>query len=354
MCRPVGDYPTETHRTLQHISSLDSNGLPIIALPHMKLSAGMTMRIAFWGLALGLLAIVMTGVPITASAAEMTSTTQQILPPGVASTCPQLSASDFTPYIYDNALNSFEFTVPNASYVAIAGSVGGNFIPFHFMTRRVSPSGTLRIHVDIATTPIDGTLPIEITLLSSPGPGQPTCISVVSMNVGSGPIQNAPTTNTAGVTPITTPSAPTTGGSSQNSQGGEGSTTSAGGNASSSIGGMASSILRTPFDTLCASNNGAFRLWLILLGLYALLAVALVYQEWPSAWSVPRAPEWRLAGLLLPLLLLLALWYFSPVCRSSWWMPLVAAIIAAIAALIVFRDHPRMTTLLLPESSKKK
>lgn len=323
----------------------------------MKPIANLTMRVVFWGLAFSVLAVAMAVVPLKADAAEIGVQTQQILPPGGANTCVQMSVTAFTPYMYDNALHSFEFTVPDASYVAVGGSVGGTFTPLRLMTRRINPSGALRVHVDIATTPIRGTVPIQVTLLSSRGPGSPTCLSVVSMSI-SGPTQSSsPATSPATVIPPTSiGTLPQTSrpASSTSESVATGSSSSATANsASSTAAARGTSVLQTSFANICSSQEGTYRLWLVLLGLYILIAVALLWPEWPSTWVLVRRPEWRLAGLLIPLVLLLALWYFSPTCRSAWWMPLVAVAIAAIGSFMALRNDPRMNQLLLIEPPKK-
>src|SRR5262245_23671225 len=94
------------------------------------------------------------GSPSQTHAAELGAQTAQLLPLGQANACPQLGVSGLTPYIYNGALHSFEFNVTDASYVSIAGSVGGKDVPFYQMVRRAAPGGGLRVHVDIATTPV--------------------------------------------------------------------------------------------------------------------------------------------------------------------------------------------------------
>src|SRR3989344_6836907 len=145
-------------------------------------------------------------IPKQTSAAELSAQTAQVLPPG-GSTCAPLAVSGFIPYVYGGALHSFEFYVQDASYVALIGSAGGTSIPFNTMTRRAGPSGSVQIHVDVATTPVAGTLPIAVTLLSAKGSGQPVCISVVTATVQSSgnvavivPISPSPV-----VTPAPTP-----------------------------------------------------------------------------------------------------------------------------------------------------
>ena len=132
------------------------------------------------------LTFLLTALPTRASALEVASQTAQVLPVG-GNSCAPVSVANFTPYVYDGALHSFDFTISDPSYVALMGSVGNTSIPFSLMTRRVDASGVLRVHVDIGTTPIRGTLPIKVTLLSS-RTGSPVCLTVASMSLGSGPV----------------------------------------------------------------------------------------------------------------------------------------------------------------------
>src|SRR3989344_8081280 len=111
--------------------------------------------------------------------ADIVGTQTRALIAVAGSACVPLSAYGFTPYVYDGALHSFEFTVPDSSYVALTGTVGNTPIPFQFMTRRGDAADALRVHVDISTTPIHGMLPLSVTLLSAQGTGQSVCMSIV-------------------------------------------------------------------------------------------------------------------------------------------------------------------------------
>src|SRR4051812_33605903 len=88
-------------------------------------------------------------LPASTHADSLSTQTQQLIPPGM-NTCQVVMASAFTPYIYNNELDSFEFTVPDSSYVALVGSAGNTPISFQYMSRRIDPAtGAVRIHVDI-------------------------------------------------------------------------------------------------------------------------------------------------------------------------------------------------------------
>lgn len=283
--------------------------------------------------------------PTLASADVIASQTAQILPLG-SNNCAPVSATGFTPYIYDGSLHSFEFTLSDSSYVALLGSVGNTSIPFNQMTRNAAPNGGVRIHVDITTTRIMGTVPLQVTLLSA-RTGQPVCVSIVSMSVGTGPVatQNIPV-YTPPVSAPTTPVRPSTPSSKPVATSTTPVATTSAPIASTSATG---SVIGTqnPLKDLCASETSAYRLWVILLVLYALIVGAALWAEFPMSLSWARTPERIATIILVLLLLLLAFWYFSVSCRAALWMPLLAFLIAVLGLLAAFWNHPRVTQLLL-------
>ncbi len=282
-------------------------------------------------------------VPAKASALDITSQTAQILPLG-GNTCAPIQISNFTPYIYDNALDSFEFTVSDPSYVAITGSVGNTSIPLNLMTRFTDPSGGVRYHVDINSTPLTGTVPVTITLLSA-RTGQPVCASVIGTKLGSGPIVGST------FTPVKSTPAPSKTPASTTSA--KSATTSAGGAVSAWAGAVnPGSVVQSPLKGICASPESAYRLWLILLVLYALGVGGLLWLEFPLSWTWAQTPERVATIILAALILLLGFWYLSVGCRAALWMPLVAFLIAILGLLAAFWNHPRMTHLLLIEDKK--
>ena len=313
---------------------------------------GSTYQLLLFVLALFAFSIFFATFPAKVFGLEATSQTNQILPPG-GNACAAVSVTNFVPYVYDGALHSFEFTIPDASYVAVSGSVGNTQIPFNLMTRRVDASGALRVHVDVQTTPIVGTLPLKVTLLSARS-GNPVCMTVVSAGVGSGPvaIQNIPSVNTvptavsvAPATP-TAPSAPT---APQKPSSPDPVPTSQKVLTTST---SAGSVVSSAFANLCSSEASAYRLWLILLVLYMLIVGAALWAEFPMSVAWARTPE-RIATIILALLLvLLAFWYFSISCRAALWMPLMAFLIAVLGLLAAFWNHPRVTQMLLIQEAK--
>lgn len=297
--------------------------------------------------------IVLAAFPLKAFALDAATQTRQVLPVG-GNTCVQISATNFVPYIYDGALHSFEFTVSDPSYVALIGSVGNTSLPFQVMTRKVDASGMLRIHVDVPTSPVFGTLPITVTMLSAHS-GSPVCLTVVSASAVSGleTIPNAPSPtvpatptvsaapSTPGVTPAPKPSASDPVPTTQKVL------------TTSTATGSVVSTFQNPLKNMCSSDTSAYRLWLILLVLYMLIVGALLWAEFPMSMPWARTPE-RIASIILVLLLLLlAFWYFSISCRAALWMPLVAFLVAVLGLLAAFWNHPRVTQLLLIQETKK-
>jgi hypothetical protein len=272
--------------------------------------------------------------PAKASALDVASQTQQILPLGGPNSCAPIQVSNFTPYVYDNALNSFDFTVSDASYVAIVGSVGNTSIPLNFFTRVQSTSSGVRYHVDINATPLTGTVPVVVTLLSARA-GQPICASIIATSLGSGPVVGtytpapAPSGNPAPATPAKPTTTPVSGGGVST--------------------GTATATSANVLKSLCASPASAYRLWLILLVLFAVVVGGLLWLEFPMSWAWAQTPE-RVATIILVLLvLLLGFWYLSAGCRAALWMPLVAFLIAILGLLAAFWNHPKVTRLLLIE-----
>jgi cytochrome bd-type quinol oxidase subunit 2 len=110
--------------------------------------------------------------------------------------------------------------------------------------------------------------------------------------------------------------------------------------------------MQNSLRNVCASDTSAYRLWLILLVLYALIVGAALWAEFPMSMAWARTPE-RIATIILGLLLLLlAFWYFSISCRAALWMPLMAFLIAVLGLLAAFWNHPRVTQMLLIQETK--
>ena len=265
------------------------------------------------GMIVGVLAFVGFALPAPVHAATISVQTVQAIPPG-GSGCGILAVQNVVPYIYDNALHSYDIVIADPSYVAVIGTVGDTGIPFNQMTRSPVGDGTLRIHVDIQATPIYGSLPIALTLLSAQT-GRPVCLTVISFSVlGSAIPPHAPVpADTDAVLPDAAPTIAI--GTATSSSG----TTTV---VSSVIGG---GTLLERLGRTCA-GNGALNIWFLLITLY-LLGVAIVALAEPS--YAKRDVRLPAALILVPLaVLLLGFWYFAAVCRAANWVPAVLSLIA--------------------------
>src|SRR3989344_3726601 len=140
---------------------------------------GLTLAVAFVGILLAY------ALPLATHADQMVAVqTRQLLPP---------NGTSITPYVYGGALNSFDVTIDNPSYVALIGTVGNEPIGFQYMTRDITANGQLRIHVDVPLQ-LSNSGVITISLLSSQG--GITCASTISFGIAG--IQSGAATGTTG------------------------------------------------------------------------------------------------------------------------------------------------------------
>ncbi|MDO8576599.1 MAG: hypothetical protein Q7R90_04790 [bacterium] len=317
----------------------------------MKHFSFSTYQLLLFVLAAVAFSVVLAAFPIKAFALDAAAQTRQVLPVGGTS-CAQVSATNFIPYVYDGALHSFEFTISDPSYVALIGSVGNTSIPFNLMTHKTDASGVVRIHVDVQPTPISGGLPVTVTMLSARS-GNPVCMTVVSANAVSGlsVIPYTPSTYIPPAPTVSAPSAPSVTVGPKPASSTPIPTTQKVLTTSTATGSVVSSF-QNPLRNMCTSDASAYRLWLILLVLYMLIVGAVLWAEFPMSVAWARTPERIATIILVLLLLLLAFWYFSISCRAALWMPLVAFLVAVLGLLAAFWNHPRVTQLLLIQETK--
>jgi hypothetical protein len=296
--------------------------------------------------------------------------TAQLIPPG-QNACQTVTLTSIDPHVYGGVLESFDLTISDASngYVGILASVGNTGIPLNQITRWAgSPSG-LRIHVDTPDIPVNGSVSVNVALLSSL-PNQPTCLTQIAFTLNS-----SGSTGSASIPTYVSPSSSnSSGGTQPNSSSAGGATVpssaSKGGNAvggsssksstSSSLGaknGTSTSALGASvaassnmkfFGAICAGNN-VYRLWFILLAIYVVIVAVVVFAE---PWFLEGSVIGSTAAILVPLILLLAFWYFSQACRAASWIPVAACVIAIIGLFLAFREYE--TPVLLPASSDTK
>lgn len=339
---------------LQHKIALDAYPFSVLRLPGMK-HKGVSTYQSLLSACAGLALFAFFLIPSSASALEVQSKTAQLLPPN-GSNCAPVQVANFTPYVYSEGMDSFEFTVADPSYVAVSASVGNDSIPFHYITRWPDASGGVRIHVDTYSTPLDGSVPVIVTLMSA-RTGSPVCALVVAVNLGantptitttasttSTPTASAPTSRVAPTTHATVPTVTRTTSHTSPSSAAPANTSS-----SNTASATTASAVQNPIAGLCAAAASAYRLWLILLIAYALLVGGLLWLEFPLSWTWAKTPE-RVAMVILgALVLLLAFWYLSASCRAALWMPLLAFLIAVLGLLAAFWNHPKVSELLLLE-----
>ena len=298
--------------------------------------------------------------PAAATADTVAVQTQQLLP-ATGGSCIPLSVYGFTPYIYDNSLHSFDFTVTDESYVAISGLVESTSLSFQLMTRWKDASGALRIHVDVPTTPVTDGLSLSVTLLSAKGVGQPICISVATMSISATGQGIVPAPGTPIGTPVPPSSSgggaaapvvktPTQGQTPGGAGGGSTSTPSVSPTTTSATGSSPSALasIQDRLVEQCAAG-GAFRLWIVLLAVYALIMITAVFGQLPAPQTYSRGQ--RMATIIVPFALLLGFWYVVESCRATVWAPGVALLIALLGLLGVHRNDARIATYISRLSS---
>jgi len=287
------------------------------------------------------------GLPVYAAAATNTA---QLLPPG-GNSCRSVSITGFTPYIYEGALHSFEFTASDASYIGIGGAVGNTSIPFNQITRRIDSNGAARIHVDVPSTQIRGSLTVGVTMLSATGASDPVCITIYSTGVASDGSAQAPAPTPAPSpapspvvrpTPTPAPSTPTPAPTPVPT------TTATSAPSATSTSSIVS--LQNTLKDMC-SEGGALRIWLVLLVVYALIVVVAIVGQ-PQLPPALRSQEWIATAIVVPFLLLFAFWYFVESCRTSAWVPVIATVIALAGLSAAFWERKGTTVINLPSAKK--
>lgn len=295
--------------------------------------------------------------PAIALAGTASVLTKQVLPQG-ATACAPLFVKSVTPYIYNGELDSFDVVISDPSYVAVLGAAGDVSIPFNYMSRRIEPDGSLRIHVD-TTVALGGVTPVTVTLLSAL-PNAPVCLSTVSFTTdasGSIASSNPVSVPTPSITPGTSGTdggavpATTSAGGVIHRGGGHGSTTTGGKNLIPVVGSTSSTS--TTVGNLVAkmcTKNGAYQLWFILLAIFFVIAAFVGLSE--PALAVRHG---ALPALLIgvPLVLLLLFWEFATDCRLSYFIPVILLVAAAIGLYSAYRTSPVVRPVLELPAEKK-
>jgi hypothetical protein len=261
------------------------------------------------------------------------------------STCAPLQVLSFRTHVYDNELNAIDVSIADPSYVAIAAQVGDNPIPFQLINRHLETPGHLGLQVNTPSIPMTEDAHLDLVLVSA-NPGAPICVATVAINL-------AATGNNSG-----SPAASGSGAAAYHP--GVKKTTSAGstkGKLSVSQGwgvGSASGMAQVPFmvhvksklDSACSTTRGTSRLWAVLLGIYLLVVAAAILAQ-PEGVPDSRSVTLLGAAILLPLVLLFGIWTVSRMCQAGSWVPLIAALIALVGFIAVFRNDPRFAKFVL-------
>lgn len=93
------------------------------------------------------------------------------------------------------------------------------------------------------------------------------------------------------------------------------------------------------------------QLWFLLLAIYVVIAAFTALAKPPLS---QRSVALPLTLILVPLVLLLGLWYFAPGCRAAGWVPAASVIIAIAGLLVAFRDqNPAVKIIPLPPAQPK-
>jgi hypothetical protein len=276
--------------------------------------------------------------PTSASAAGVSVITKPVLPQ--TGVCVPPVASAFKAYVYEGTVHSFDIEISDPSYVAVAGSIGEQGIPFIQMNRRITSTGTLRIHADVSTTPANQA--IYITLLSAKQ-GNPVCLTQIAITTGttqSAPFETITQNGGSGssysyTAPKKTAPATYPAGTGDREEGKKEI------GATSATASAISAIKDTVKQNACGAKSGVSRLWFIFLVLYVLALGAIALSRPPATRPYPVA--WLISAILIPLFLLLAFWYVLSVCGVSKWIPIFALIVGLAGIAIALRGSENDT-----------
>jgi hypothetical protein len=309
-----------------------------------NVSLGKKRFVTTYIVALFVMSVTLSAYP--ASALANTLLPIQVLPPAAGKSCPPVSTSEVSPHVYGGQLDSFDITVSDAKYVAVATVVNNSPVAYRYLTRWVNTDGTIRTHVDLQPTPVGQGVYITITYMSvqSTNTGSITCIFTVPALIQTEhymPLnQSSETKHQAQADkPLSVPGDKPTGTVSLAT-----SSVVIKDKINPGIVGAASSL-----RSLCI-DGGAKRLWVVLLILFGLFAFMLSTQKLEGG-SVMR--DWNIGLILLVFIGLQIFWYASAQCRTGAWAPAFATLIA-IAGLLysMFKPDDKHEILLLNDGKK--
>ena len=279
----------------------------------------------------------------------------QVLPQG-AQSCPVLGATDVTPYIYDGALNSFDISITDASYVAISAQVGDMAVPFTQMTRWFDQQTGMRIHVDVPSTSLTEDTPITVTLVAAhAGNTTVTCVATLNAVIPAVQVAPVPTTPDTGTTGSATPVIPQPAPQYPWSQitYPKPVTSVTPHVTKPSVTATSAPQLVTATHSLgntCGTQNGPSKLWVVLCVLYAVFVWLLASQ---TGLGDRESRDWNVALVVAGFLALLFFWYISAACRTGSWAPILATIIACAGLIALTQSGTRGGNMLLLQDPQR-
>ena len=233
---------------------------------------------------------------------------------------------DFTPYVYNGHLDSFDYYVTDptgTSYVPLATTINGKSIDLNYVSVwHTANSDSVKVHVDVPDELyLAANLTIAIGSLQVTQGPPPICISQAVFHVnlpGSYtpvPVGTNPNPISSNPTPVTTPtpvvSNPIPVVSNPTPVGGETATTST----------------TTPVLSVGGACYTLNVWWLLLLALLDILvSIALLLLMSFIANSNGRL----IAAVLIPPAVFIAIWYFINTCHGAIWFPILSVILAII------------------------
>ena len=290
--------------------------------------------------------------------------------------CTALSVSNINPHMYGEGLDSIDFTIQDASYVALAASIGSQNVSLKYMSRWwTGDPNTKRIHIDTPNSHVFGNIPIIVTFLQGKGVGQPICMATVTFTVDvkaaqtKTPVTIRATQSAQGETKETSSTlSGTVSGAKETPSSSSGTAftgTSKGSAVTNSmiaathIGAQwsADAITRVGGTLKDVCDKSGPNIWLAVIVFYLLMTAGVVYWKPAIASRYKGSYEhisWSIVVLLLVLILLiLAVWY-SSVCGRPVWVPILGLIIAAMGLSINFQENMEspIKTIQLPEAKK--
>lgn len=236
--------------------------------------------------------------------------------------CGAPTISNFTPYVYNGNLESFDYYVEDTtgkSYLPLSTTINGQAVDLNYVSvwHNVGPN-KIKVHVDVPDALVIGNQAIIgvgiLQITQGPPPVCPTQavfhVNLPGANnvpvspgttVGTTPIPTTPTIPPTTVITPTTPTTPTT----------------------------------TPATTTTPSpEEGRCRelpvWWIIALAVLDILVTAVLLI---SMSYIAKSNGRLTAAVLVPPALFIALWYFINTCLTNIWFPILAVILGIIVLI---------------------